>query len=103
MVQELLSGASLVDVTTQDARAVSTLIADEILIQISTDRVKFQHDLFTDWAIACALSEDLQRIRNLPLNETPPFWLSRGFELACRRMAEGDDKGCMAQSHQGLG
>ena len=47
---------------------------------------------FADWAIACALSEDPQRIKTLPLDALPPFWLSRGFELACRRLAESDDK-----------
>ena len=73
-------------------RRSATLIADGVLVQISTDRVKFEHDLFADWAIACALSEDPQRIRTLPLDALPPFWLSRGFELACRRLAESDDK-----------
>jgi hypothetical protein len=28
----------------------------------------------------------------LPLDALPPFWLSRGFELARRRLAESDDK-----------
>jgi hypothetical protein len=88
----MLDGQTLVSVATQDAAAVATLIADGVLVQISTDRVKFEHDLFADWAIACALSEDPQRIKTLPLDALPPFWLSRGFELACRRLAESDDK-----------
>lgn len=87
----LLSGEGLVDVSTQDPSAVATLIADDVLVQISTDQVKFQHDLFADWATACTLSEDLKRVQMLTLTEMPPFWLSRGFELACRRLAEGDD------------
>src|SRR5699024_10710508 len=74
-----------------DSGAVATLIEDEVLVQISTDRVKFQHDLLTDWAAACALSENSQRMESLTLNETPPFWLCRGFELACRRLAEGEE------------
>jgi hypothetical protein len=92
VAQGLLDGQTLVSVPTQDPAAVATLIADGVLVQISTDRVKFEHDLFADWAIACALSENPQRIKKLPLDVLPPFWLSRGFELACRRLAEGDDK-----------
>ena len=92
MAQGLLDGQTLVSVATQDPSAVATLIADGVLVQISTDRVKFEHDLFADWAIACALSEDSQGIKTLPLDALPPFWLSRGFELACRRLAESDDK-----------
>lgn len=91
VAQGLLSGEGLVDVSMHDSSAVATLIADDVLVQISTDQVKFQHDLFTDWAIACTLSEDLKRVQSLTLTEMPPFWLSRGFELACRRLAEGDD------------
>jgi hypothetical protein len=90
--QGLLDGQALVNVATQDATAVATLIADGVLVQIATDRVKFVHDLFADWAIACALSEYPQRINTLPLDALPPFWLSRGFELACRRLAEGNDE-----------
>lgn len=92
VAQGMLDGQTLVSVATQDAAAVATLIADGVLVQISTDLVKFEHDLFGDWAIACTLSENLQRVKTLPLDELPPFWLSRGFELACRRLAEGDDK-----------
>lgn len=96
VVQGMLGGQTLVSVATQDAGAVATLIADGVLVQISTDRVKFEHDLFADWAIACALSEDPQRIKTLPLDALPPFWLIRGFELACRRLAESDNKDAWA-------
>ncbi|MCP4182983.1 MAG: hypothetical protein GY761_06660 [Hyphomicrobiales bacterium] len=91
VTQGQLSGLSLVDVSIQAASAVSALVADEVLVQISTDWVKFQHDLFTDWAVASTLSEDPQRIQSLQLNEMPPFWVSRGFGLACQRLAESDD------------
>ncbi|MBU0583096.1 MAG: hypothetical protein KKB66_11340 [Alphaproteobacteria bacterium] len=86
----MLDGEILVSVAGQDASAVATLIADGVLVQISTDRVKFEHDLFADWGIACALSEEPQRINTLPLEALPPFWLSRGIELAFRRVAESD-------------
>lgn len=92
----LLYGQTLINVVTQDAAAVATLIADDVLVQISTDRVKFEHDLFADWAIACALSEDPQLIKTLPFDALPPFWLSRGLELACRRLAESDEKDAWA-------
>jgi hypothetical protein len=102
VAQGLLDGQTLINVATQDAAAVATLIADGVLVQIATDRVKFVHDLFADWAIACALSEDPQRINTLPLDALPPFWLSRGFELACRRLAEGDDKDAWPAHIKGL-
>lgn len=92
VAQGLLDDQTLVSVATQDPNAIATLIADRVLVQISTDQVKFQHDLFADWAIACALSEDPKRIKTLPLDALPPIWLSRGFELACRRLAEREDK-----------
>jgi hypothetical protein len=86
VAEGLLDGQTLVNVATQDAAAVATLIADGVLVQIATDRVKFVHDLLADWAIACALSEDPQPINTLPLGALPPF------ELACRRLAECYDK-----------
>lgn len=92
VAQGLLDGQTLINVATQDPAAVATLIADGVLVQIATDRVKFEHDLFADWAIACALSEDPERIKTLSLDALPPFWMSRGFELACRRLGESDAK-----------
>ncbi len=86
--QGLIEGAGLVDVTGQDAQAVAGLIAEGVLVEIRSDRVRFRHDLFTDWVIACVLSDDPDVINNLPLNAPPPFWLARGFELACRMLAE---------------
>lgn len=91
VAQGLLLGEALVGVSLQDPTAVATLISEDVLVQTSTDRVKFQHDLLADWAIACALSEDPERMTSIAAGELPPFWLSRGFELAFRRLAEGDD------------
>ncbi|WNZ54061.1 hypothetical protein QT397_02105 (plasmid) [Microbulbifer sp. MKSA007] len=84
----LIKGVDLVDVAGQDAQAVAGLIADGVLIEFQSDRVRFRHDLFTDWAVACVLSDDPDVIKDLPLNTPPPFWMTRGFELACRMLAE---------------
>lgn len=84
----LIEGAGLVDVTGQDAKAVAGLIAEGVLVEIRSERVRFRHDLFTDWAVACVLSDDPDVIKDLPLNAPPPFWMARGFELACRMLAE---------------
>lgn len=86
----LIDGASLVDVAGQDAQAVAGLIADGVLVEIKSDRVRFGHDLFTDWAVACVLSDDPDVIEGMALNAPPPFWMARGFELACRILAESD-------------
>lgn len=84
----LIENAGLVDVSGQDAQAVAELIADEVLVEIHPDRVRFRHDLFTDWAVACILFDDPGVIDRLGLGAPPPFWLARGFELACRMIAE---------------
>lgn len=89
----LIAAAGLVDVAGQDAQAVAGLIADGVLVEIQSDRVRFRHDLLTDWAVACVLSDDPDVIEGLGLHVPPPFWMSRGFELACRMLAEsGSDE-----------
>ncbi len=84
----LIDGESLVDVARHDANAVAQLIADEVLVEIQSERVRFRHDLFADWTVACVLSDDLGVIEGLALDVPPPFWMARGFELACRILAE---------------
>lgn len=84
----LIDNAELVDVSGEDAQAVAELIADEVLVEIYPDRVRFQHDLFTDWAVACVLFDDPSVVNRLGLGASPPFWMARGFELACRMLAE---------------
>ncbi len=72
----LIEGAGLVDVAGQDAQAVAGLIADEVLVEIQSDRVRFRHDLFTDWAVACVLSDDPDVMDGLPFGAPPPFWMT---------------------------
>ena len=84
----IIDNAGLVDVSEQAAQAVAELIADEVLVEIHPDRVRFRHDLFTDWAVACVLFDDPGVIDRLGLGAPPPFWMARGFELACRMIAE---------------
>jgi hypothetical protein len=91
VAQGLFGAAGPVDVSGQDAQAVAELIADNILIEIRSDRVRFKHDLFTDWSVAWAISEDDDILDKLALGAPPPFWMARGFDLACRMFAEKDD------------
>ncbi|MCH9752796.1 MAG: hypothetical protein K0U61_11335, partial [Alphaproteobacteria bacterium] len=67
VIEGQLEGASAVDLKPEaaDATAVSSLIEDGILIELATERVKFKHDLFSDWAIAAYLSEDPERLSPL--------------------------------------
>ncbi len=88
VANDLIDNAGLVDVSGQDAQAVAELIAEEVLVEIHPDRVRFRHDLFSDWAIACILFDDPDVIDRLGLDAPPPFWMARGFELACRMIAE---------------
>ena len=73
VVREQLDGASVVDLKPEatDAAAVSSLIVDGVLIELATDRVKFKHDLFSDWAIAAHLSEDPDRLDTLAKSRCP--------------------------------
>ncbi len=90
--EALNSGKSLADVSQFDSDAVASLISEDVLVEIgSTDQVKFGHDLLTDWALACFYTEDLSRLTSFDLDLSPPFWLSRGFELSCHILAEDDD------------
>jgi hypothetical protein len=84
----LIDNDGIVDVSGQDAQAVAELIADEVLVEIRPDRVRFRHDLLTDWAVACVLFDAPGVIDRLGLGAPPPFWIARGFELACRMLAE---------------
>jgi len=84
----LIDGESLVDVAGHDAHAVAQLIAAEVLVELQSERVRFRHDLFADWAVACVLSDNFGVIEDLDLDAPPPFWMARGFELACRILAE---------------
>jgi len=87
--RSILAGDSLADVSGEDPEAVATLLSDGVIVEVgATDRVKFKHDLFADWALGCALAEDMG---SLGLDAPPPFWLSRGFELSSSLLAERED------------
>ncbi len=87
----LIKQVGPVDVSGQDAKAVAELISEEVLVEIRTDQVRFRHDLFADWALALVLSDDSGTLEKLALDAPPPFWMARGFEMACRMLAESDD------------
>ena len=89
----LINNVDPVDVSEQESQVVAGLIEDGVLIETSTDQVLFRHDLFTDWAVACVLSENPSMIDKLALDKPPQYWMERGFDLACRMLAEsGSDK-----------
>ena len=92
VAREMIKGSSLVDVSDRDPHAIEALKANEILAELgATDRVRFCHDLYSDWAIGCYLSDDTGRIAEIALGKPPPYWLGRAFELACGRIAEEPD------------
>ena len=89
VARSLLAGERLADVSAGDVDAVASLREEGVIVEVgATDRVKFKHDLLADWALGCALAESIEALQ---LETPPPFWLTRGFELSCRLLAERDD------------
>jgi len=88
----LIRGDGVVDVRGEDATAVAELTVGDVIIQVKTDQAKFKHDLYADWAVAETISSGDVGLSDLDLSSPPPFWMSRGMELAARRLAEGKDK-----------
>ncbi|NQY15704.1 MAG: hypothetical protein HRT81_17910, partial [Henriciella sp.] len=84
----LFGEVGLANVADQDASAIADLIEAGVLREVRTDHVKFKHDLYGDWALSCAIAHGDIKLDDLSLSTPPPFWLSRGFELSCRRLVE---------------
>ncbi len=91
VANDLISDPGPVDVSDQDPQVVGELIHDKVLVQYQIDQVRFSHDLLTDWAIACSIADSPNILGKLALDEPPPFWMARGFDLACRMLAESLD------------
>jgi len=89
VARSFLAGSTLANVSEDDAEAVASLSDDGVIVEVgATDRVKFKHDLLADWAFGCALAESTETVQ---FDNPPPFWLSRGFDLSCRMLAERED------------
>lgn len=78
-----LAGAGTVNVDNLPPAAVDALARSESLRDFGNDRVAFRHDVLTEWAVSCLLS-DLGVFDRLPLPSPAPAILARGVELAAR-------------------
>ena len=78
-----LAGAGTVNVDNLPPAAVDALVRSESLRDFGNDRVAFRHDVLTEWAVSCLLS-DLGVFDRLPLPSPAPAILARGVELAAR-------------------
>lgn len=71
-----------------EAEAIDRLISNETLLELKTDAVVFRHDVFREWALACLLFEEPERISELPLSKPAPADLGRAVELLARMRIE---------------
>lgn len=88
LAQQALTGPDGLDVGTQPARSIDALVKSGTLRSLGPIRVSFRHDVLREWAIACALREDVSLIDRLGLKRPAPATHARGTELAARMMVE---------------
>ena len=68
--------------------AIDGLVRNETLLELRTDAIVFRHDVFREWAVACLLFEEPDRIDQLPLSNPAPPDLDRAAELLARMRIE---------------
>jgi len=78
-----LAGAGTVNVDNLPPVALDALARSESLRDFGNDRMAFRHDVLTEWAVSCLLS-DLGVFDRLPLRSPAAAILARGVELAAR-------------------
>lgn len=93
LARQTLAGPDGLDVSTQSAQPIDALVQSGTLRSLSADRVSFRHDVLREWAIACALRDDVNLIGRLDLKLPVVATLARGIELAARMMAESATDG----------
>jgi len=88
LAQQAFSTHEALDVTTHTAQPIDALVASGTLRNVGIDRVTFRHDVLREWAIANAVHENIEVVRNLPLERPAPSILARGVELGARMAIE---------------
>ena len=88
LAEHSLISTEPVDTSQSSAESVDSLVRNETLIELKTDRVVFRHDVFREWALACLLSDAPEAINQLPLNKPAPADLGRAVELLARLKIE---------------
>jgi hypothetical protein len=67
---------------------IDSLIKNETLLELKADTVIFRHDVFREWAMACLLFDEADRVSQLPLTKPARPDLSRAVELVARMKIE---------------
>ena len=88
LAEYALVSAEAFDSSETAAKPIDTLVLNETLLELKTDAVVFRHDVFREWAVACLLFEEPQRISELPLGKPAPADLGRSVELLARMRIE---------------
>jgi hypothetical protein len=83
-----LVSAEPFDSSETSAEPIDSLVRNETLLELKTDAVVFRHDVFREWAVACLLFEEPERINELPLAKPAPADLGRAVELLARMRIE---------------
>jgi hypothetical protein len=67
---------------------IDSLIKNETLLELKADTVIFRHDVFREWAMACLLFDEADRVSQLPLTKPARPDLARAAELVARMKIE---------------
>lgn len=65
----------------EDPLALTSLISDDCVQEVSTDKLVFGHDVMADWAVASVLCEQAEPLLLLPLTNPPSPSLVDAFVL----------------------
>jgi hypothetical protein len=88
LTEHLLASPGAFDSSGIASQAIDALILNETLLELRTDAVVFRHDVFREWAVACLLFDDSNKIAQLPCNKLAPPDLGRAIELLARMRIE---------------
>lgn len=88
LATQALTTQGAMDVREQPAAAVDALVRSGTLRNLSAHKVDFRHDVFREWAIACAIHEDATLFERIDLSQRASATLGRGVELLARLMIE---------------
>lgn len=86
-----LSGAFPYASRAEDPVALTSLVGDDCVQEISTDELVFGHDVMADWAVASVLCEQAEPLSLLTLNKPPLPSLVDAFVLYVTYVAKKED------------
>jgi hypothetical protein len=69
---------------------ISSMVSNETIRELGSDRIVFRHDVLREWSIANLLFAEPEQISRLPLGNPATAIMARGVELAARMALERD-------------